>query len=277
MSAVPGQLPAASRALHRRSPRPGAARSRISAFGLPALSLLIVIAVWWLATIVFDIRTFFLPAPPDIVKSFLTLPDYLLEEAWVTLAETLMGFGLATVGGMAIAVLLTASDLVQRATLPLLVAVNSIPKLALAPLLLLWLGFGQFPRVVMVVLISFFPIVVAGMAGLSSTPADLNEVARSLSASKWQHFIKFRFPWAIPQIFVGLKVAVSLAVVGAVVAEFQGAGEGLGFVIVMSGSSADTPLAFAAISLLAAMSISLFSLVVAVERRLLPWAQETTG
>lgn len=277
MSAVPGQLSAPSRSLHRRPPRPTAGWSKISAVGLPALGLLIVIAVWWLATIVFDIPTFFLPAPPDIVKAFLTLPDYLLEQAWVTLAETLMGFGVAAVGGMAIAVVLSGSDLVQRATLPLLVAVNSIPKLALAPLLLLWLGFGQFPRVVMVILISFFPIVVAGMAGLSSTPADLNEVARSLSASKWQHFIKFRFPWAIPQIFVGLKVAVSLAVVGAVVAEFQGAGQGLGFVIVMSGTSADTSLAFAAISLLAAMSISLFYLVVAVERRLLPWARETTG
>lgn len=277
MSAVPGELPAPSRSLHKRPRRPSAAWSRVSAIGLPALSLLIVISVWWLATIIFDIRTFFLPAPPDIVKSFLTLPEYLLEQAWVTLAETLMGFGLAVVGGMAIAVVLSASDLVQRATMPLLVAVNSIPKLALAPLLLLWLGFGQFPRVVMVILISFFPIVVAGMAGLSSTPADLNEVARSLSASKLQHFVKFRFPWAIPQIFVGLKVAVSLAVVGAVVAEFQGAGEGLGFVIVMSGTSADTPLAFAAISLLAAMSISLFYLVVAVERRLLPWAKETTG
>jgi NitT/TauT family transport system permease protein len=269
------RVPAAGR--HKSAPRVRSSRSRVAGVVLPAASLLIVIAVWWLATIVFDIRTFFLPAPPDIVKSFLTLPDYLLEQAWVTLAETLMGFAIAAVGGMAIAVALSASSLVQRATLPLLVAVNSIPKLALAPLLLLWLGFGQFPRVVMVVLISFFPIVVAGMAGLATTPADLNELARSLSANKWQHFIKFRFPWAIPQIFVGLKVAVSLAVVGAVVAEFQGAGQGLGFVIVMSGTSADTPLAFAAIALLAAMSISLFYLVVAVERRLLPWATETTG
>jgi NitT/TauT family transport system permease protein len=255
----------------------GRAFARIAPLGLPLLGLAIVIAVWWLATIVFHIRTFFLPAPPDIVKSFLTLPDYLIEMAGVTLTEVLLGFGLAAVGGLAIAIVLSAWSVVQRATLPLVVAVNSIPKLALAPLLLLWLGFGQLPRVVMVVLISFFPIVVAGMAGLTSTPAELNELARSLSASKWQHFIKFRFPWAVPQIFVGLKVAVSLAVVGAVVAEFQGSGQGLGYVIVASGTSADTPLAFAAISLLAIMSIGLFYLVVAVERRLLPWATETRG
>jgi len=268
MSTVQGRI---------RPPRVARTWSRTAAIGLPVLSLLVVIALWWAATIVFGIRTFFLPAPPDIVKSFLTLPNYLMEQAWVTLAETLMGFGLATVGGMLVAVLLSASTVVQRATMPLLVAVNSIPKLALAPLLLLWLGFGQFPRVVMVVLISFFPIVVAGMAGLTSTPAEFNELARSLSASKWQHFVKFRFPWAIPQIFVGLKVAVSLALVGAVVAEFQGTGQGLGYVIVASGTSADTPLAFAAISLLGAVSIALFYLVVAVERRLLPWAKETTG
>jgi NitT/TauT family transport system permease protein len=257
--------------------RPERTRSRLASVGPPLLSLVIVIAVWWASTIVFHIRTFFLPAPPDIVESFLKLPDYLLKEAWVTLSETLMGFSIAAVGGMAIAVLFSASELVQRATLPLLVAVNSIPKLALAPLLLLWLGFGQFPRVVMVVLICFFPIVVAGMAGLTSTPADVNELAKSLSANRWQHFVKFRFPWALPQIFVGLKVAISLAIVGAVVAEFTGAGHGLGFVIVMSGTSADTPLAFAAISLLAVMSIGLFYLLVAVERRLLPWAKETTG
>jgi len=269
MSTVQGRI---------RPPRVARSWSRTTAVGLPVLGLLVVIALWWASTIVFGIRTFFLPAPPDIVKSFLALPDYLIKQAWSTLIEILLGFVLAAAGGLLIAVLLSASTVVQRATMPLLVAVNSIPKLALAPLLLLWLGFGQFPRVVMVLLISFFPIVVAGMAGLTSTPAEFNELARSLSASKWQHFVKFRFPWAIPQIFVGLKVAVSLAVVGAVVAEFQGnTGQGLGYVIVASGTSADTPLAFAAISLLGALSIALFYLVVAVERLLLPWAKATTG
>lgn len=263
---------------HRRTtPRLGRRLSRLSPVGLPLLSLLIIIAVWWLATIVFQIRPFFLPAPPDIVKSLFGMPDYLMQQTWVTLTETLMGFGLAILIGLLIAVALSASSLVQRATLPLLVAVNSIPKLALAPLLLLWMGFGQLPRVVMVVLISFFPIVVAAMAGLTSTPSDLNELARSLSASPWQLFVRFRFPWALPQVFIGLKVAVSLALVGAVVAEFQGNGQGLGYVIIASGSSADTPLAFAAIALLAAVSIGLFYLVVALERLLLPWAKEITA
>jgi NitT/TauT family transport system permease protein len=265
---------------HRAPTPPRSSRSagsRLSAIGLPLATATLLIAVWWGACVVFEIRTFFLPAPPDIVEAFLRLPDYLLEQSWITLSETVMGFGIATVGGLAIAVVLSASMFVQRATMPLFVALNSIPKLALAPLLLLWLGFGQNQRVVVVILTCIFPVVVSGMAGLTSTPSDLNEVARSLSASRWQQFVKIRFPWALPQVFVGLKVAITLAMVGAVVAEFQGNGKGLGFVIVASGTSADTPLAFAAIMLLAIMSIGLFYIVAAVERVLLPWATETTG
>ena len=250
---------------------------RFSPIGLPILSAAVVVAVWWLVTIVFSIRPFFLPAPPDVVNAFMELPEYLLQETWVTLADTLIGFGLAIVSGLLIAVAISASSLVYRATMPLLVAANSIPKVALAPLLLLWMGFGQVPRVVMVLLISFFPIVVAATAGLTATPADLSELARSLSASRWQQFRKVRFPWALPQVFIGLKVGISLAVIGAVVSELSGGGKGLGFVILQSGTSADTALAFAAIALLALVSIGLFYLVVALERLLLPWAREITA
>ncbi len=244
---------------------------------LPVISSVLVIAVWWLATIVFGIRTFFLPAPPDVVKSFLALPDYLLEQTWVTVVDAMLGFGLAIVGGLLISVAISTSTMLYRATMPLLVALNSVPKVALAPLLLLWMGFDLMPRVVMTLLISFFPIVVAATAGLTNTPADLSELGRSLSASRWQHFIKVRFPWALPQIFIGLKVGISLSLVGAVVAELAGSGQGLGFVILSSGTSADTPLAFAAIALLAIVSIGLFYLVVALERLLLPWAKEITA
>jgi NitT/TauT family transport system permease protein len=148
---------------------------------------------------------------------------------------------------------------------------------ALAPLLVVWLGFGPKPKIVMVVLISFFPIVVATMAGLTSTPVELSELGRSLSASWWQMFVKVRMRWALPQVFVGLKVAISLAVVGAIVAEIANPGQGLGSVIVLSGSSADTPLAFASITLLALISVTLFYAIVALERLLLPWAREITG
>src|SRR5262249_10745701 len=137
-----------------------------------------------------------------------------------------------------------------------------------------WLGFGDAPKIVMVALISFFPIVVATMAGLTSTPTDLRELSRSLSASWAQTYLKFRLPWAIPQIFTGLKVGITLAVIGAVVSEIASPQHGLGAVVLLSGQSLDTPLAFSAITLLALMSVALFYLVVGVERLLLPWAKE---
>jgi NitT/TauT family transport system permease protein len=247
--------------------------SRWAGFALPAAGAVAAVGLWWGATAVFGIRAFFLPAPPDIVASFRAQPEYLLDEAWTTAVETTVGFAIAVVAGLLIAMLLTASRSVERATLPLLVALNSIPKVAVAPLLIVWLGFGPAPRIVLIVLISFFPIVVSAAAGLTSTPADLGELASSLSASWWQAYAKVRLPWALPQVFVGLKLGISLAVIGAVVAEIASPNHGLGAVIVLSGSSLDTPLAFAAIALLAVLSIVLFYLIVALERLLLPWAR----
>jgi NitT/TauT family transport system permease protein len=235
------------------------------------------VALWWAATAVFGIRPFFLPAPPDIVTAFRAQPGYLLREAGVTLTETVVGFAIAVVAGMALAVALTAWSMLERATLPVLVALNSVPKVAMAPLLVVWLGFGLRPKVVLVILICFFPVVVATMAGITSTPAEMGELSRSLSASPWQSYLKIRLPWALPQVFVGLKVAITLAVIGAVVAEISNPSAGLGAVIVMSGMSFDTPLAFAAIVLLALMSTTLFYLVVALERLMVPWARAITA
>lgn len=245
--------------------------------GLPILGAVSAIALWWSATVVFGIRPFFLPAPPDIVAAFRAQPAYLLREAAATLTETTVGFGIAVLAGLLLSVALTVWRALERATLPVLVALNSVPKVAVAPLLVVWLGFGPRPKIVLVVLICFFPIVVATMAGLTSTPAELGELSRSLSASVWQTYLKIRLPWALPQVFVGLKVAISLAVIGAVVAEISNPSGGLGAVIVLSGMSLDTPLAFAAIVLLALLSTALFYLVVALERLLVPWARDITG
>jgi NitT/TauT family transport system permease protein len=259
------------------APTPPTAQWHPAALWLPLLGAGIVVALWWLATIVLDIQPFILPAPPDITETFFRLPGYLLGQTWTTLVETLAGFGLAVVGGLLVAMALTAFKFVERALFPLLVAANAVPKIAIAPLLIVWLGFGAGPKIVMVFLISFFPIVVATVSGLASMPAELGELARSLSASRRQAFVKLRIPWALPQVFIGLKVGITLAVVGAVVGEFSGGDKGLGYVIVASGSSADTALAFAAMTLLAVMSVTLFYLVAAAERLLLPWAREISG
>jgi NitT/TauT family transport system permease protein len=242
-------------------------------FGVPALGGLISIGLWWSITAFFHIRPYFVPSPLDIAVSFRNSAGYLLEELAVTLMETLVGFAVGAVAGLVISVVLTASRTIERATLPTLVALNSVPKVAIAPLLTVWLGFGFEPKVLMVVLICFFPVVVSTMSGLTSTPSELIELASSLSANWWQTYVKVRLRWALPQIFVGMKLATSLAVIGAVVAEISSPQHGLGAVIVLSGSSSDTPLAFAAITLLALLSVALFYLVVGLERWLLPWAR----
>ena len=244
---------------------------------LPALGVIITITLWWLATVVFHIDPFYVPSPADVVETFFRLPDFLLQESWITVQRVLIGFAIAVAGGLAIAVLLAASRTVERMAMPILAAVNAVPKVALAPLLLVWMGFGNAPKIVMVVLVSFFPVIVATMAGLTSTPADLRELARSLKASWWQTFVKVRLTWALPQVFVGLKVATPLAIIGAVIGEVVNPDHGLGSVIAGSGASNDTALAFVSLVLLAVIGVVMFYLVAGVERVLVPWARAVGG
>ncbi|MEJ3750895.1 ABC transporter permease [Actinomycetes bacterium KLBMP 9797] len=248
--------------------------SRVSGVILPLLGLTFFVTVWWLAKILFDVQSIILPAPSEVVESFLEQPSYLLEQAWRTFTIIAVGYVSAAIGAITVAIILTASKTIERAVLPLLVALNSVPKVALAPLLVVWMGFGPGPKIALVIVICFLPIVVATTAGLTSTPGDLGELGRSLSATRWQGYLKIRLPWALPQIFVGLKVAITLSVIGAVVAEIQNPDRGLGSVIALSSSSLDTARAFAAIVLLAMISVSLYYLAVTAERLLLPWARE---
>jgi NitT/TauT family transport system permease protein len=255
----------------------GGAPGRLSKVIPPIVGLIVAVALWWGSVVVFKIESFFLPAPPEIYSRFMEQPAYLLEEGLFTLWETLAGYGIAVVTALILAIVLAAVPIIERATLPLLVVLNSIPKVAVAPLLVLWFGFGPKPKVFLAALICFFPLVVAAMAGFASTPADLGELGRSLKVSWWQSYLKFRLPWALPQIFVGLRVAMSLAPIGAVVAEVYNPDRGLGSVVALSSSSADTPLAFAAIVLLAFMSVGLYYIVVLIERLALPWARGISG
>jgi NitT/TauT family transport system permease protein len=239
----------------------------------PAAALVAAIGAWWLAKVAFGWQSFILPSPLEVARELWQQRALLPEHFWVTLVETLEGFVLAIGIGVPVATAIAYSRLVERSIYPLLVAVNAVPKLALAPILVLWMGFGSGPKVVMVVLICVFPIVLSTATGLQSTPAELDELIRSLTATRWQAFRKVRLPAALPHIFVGLKVGISLAVIGAVIGEFVGATRGLGYVIVASGQNADTTLAFASIVLLAAMSVILFSTLVGLERLLVPWAR----
>jgi NitT/TauT family transport system permease protein len=246
--------------------------STVRRAALPVAGLTVLLAGWWSAVVGFGIEPFLLPGPPRVVDAFVRHGDYLAVEAGRTLGHTLGGFGIAAAAGVLTAALLAGSRLTREMFLPTLVALQAVPKVAVAPLMIIWLGFGAASKVALVALLCFFPVLVATLTGLRSTPADLVELMRSLSASAWQTQWRVRFPYAVPHIFAGLRVAVSLALIGAVVAQITTPNAGLGAVIVRSGQSADTALAFAAIAVLAGLGIGLYYLLVGLERILVPWA-----
>ena len=256
----------------------GDARRRASAVAsrilLPTGTIVALVGLWWLATIVFGWKPFLVPTPKDVWEEMSRQRHLLPGHLWTTLAETLEGFGLAILIAFPVAVAIAYSRVLEATIYPALVALNAIPKIAIAPLLVIWMGFGSGPKIAMVVLICFFPIVIGTATGLKSTPAELVDLTRSLSASPLQEFVKVRFPASLPYVFVGLKVGIALAVIGAVVGEFVGATKGLGYVILASGQNANTSLAFAAIVLLSLLSIVLFYALVLAERVLVPWAAE---
>ncbi len=244
----------------------------VSRVVLPFATIAALVGLWWLAVIVFGWKPFLVPTPKGVWLEMDRQRHLLPGHVTTTLVETLEGFGLAIGIGMPVAILIASSSVLEQTIYPALVALNAIPKIAIAPLLVIWMGFGPAPKIAMVVLICFFPIVISTATGLKSTPSEFVDLARSLSASPLQQFVRVRFPASLPYVFVGLKVAITLAVIGAVVGEFVGATKGLGYVIVASGQNANTSLAFAAIVLLSLLSIVLFYILVLAERLLVPWA-----
>ncbi|RKN13417.1 ABC transporter permease [Micromonospora musae] len=244
---------------------------------LPAVGLVIALAVWWLVARLELIHPAALPPPGDVLTAFVDKPALMLEHTGDTTLEILIGFALSMVAGILLGLALASSRLVERMFTPLLVAVNAVPKITLGPLLVVALGWGQTPILTMVFLLCFFPIVLSTATGLTTTPADLAELVRSWNASRWQAFRKVRLPAALPQIFVGLKVGMPLAAIGAVIGEFQAGEGGLGYVIQQYAGVGDTATAWAAIMLVALVSILLYSALVVIERFALPWVRETTS
>jgi NitT/TauT family transport system permease protein len=236
------------------------------------LTFIVLIALWELLVRGFNIPGWLLPAPSAIALALAEWRDELVRHSLVTLYETLLGFALAIAISIPLAVAVVYSPVLRNTIYPILLAFQSVPKVAIAPLLTLWIGFGMLPKIAVVFLVCFFPIVVATATGLSAVPEPLMELIRSLSASTLQTFVKIRFPTAIPHIFVGLKIAITFAVIGAVIGEFVGSEDGLGYLILVSTSQSRTPLAFAALLLLTAMSIVLYYGIAFVERTIVPWA-----
>ncbi|MGW4942759.1 ABC transporter permease [Actinoplanes sp. NPDC004185] len=258
--------------------RAGSTRRRtLAAVAWPLLGLAVAIGLWWAGTTLFAINTVVLPSPPAVIDGFNRYRQFLVDEAGHTTAATVEGFLLSVAVGVLLGVAIAAWGPFERMFSPLLVAFNAVPKVALAPLVLIWFGYGRTPILAMAFMVCFFPIVLSTATGLTSTPADLVELARSMDASRVQTFARIRLPAALPQIFVGLKVAMPLAVIGVVVGEMQYGESGLGTIIVQTSGQGDTSTAFAAITLLALISIVLYYVLVLVERLALPWVRATTS
>lgn len=237
----------------------------------PVAGLALILAAWTLACWIGNLPTVVLPTPDKVLFSFIKYFPLLMEESWVTLKETLYGFLLALVLGVPMAVAIANSRTLNLMFYPLLVALQSVPKVALAPIILVWLGPGLESKLAIAWLVAFFPIIVDTAAGLRSTPKELLELADSLNASRWQILTKVQFPAALPFVMTGAKVAITLAVIGAVIGEFVGSSEGLGFLLLTATSQLDTPLAFAALLALSLLGLLVYLLVEGVELLIAPW------
>jgi NitT/TauT family transport system permease protein len=237
---------------------------------LPLVGLALLILAWHFAVIGFRLPPAVLPAPLAVAESIGNNWQLLLEEGWVTLVASALGFGLAFVIGVPLAVAIAGSPLLNRMFYPLLIATQSLPKVALAPLTLVWLGTGIESKLAIAWLVAFFPVVVNTATGLRATPAEFLDLAAVTRANAWQIFWKVRLPAAMPFVLSGAKVAITLAVIGAVIGEFVGSTEGLGHLLLVANSQVNTALAFAALVGLAVLGIGLYAAVAAVEYLLRP-------
>ena len=246
---------------------------------LPVGVFIALLIVWEVAVQLFGIPVYLLPAPSVIWTDTVAIAGTIGDHTLATLATVVVGFLISFAISLPLAVFMTSSPLISSAIYPLLVLTQSIPKVALAPILVVMLGANELPRLVITFLVAFFPLVIAIAVGLVAVPDELIELGRSLKASKLQELYRIRLPYAVPFIFSGLKVAIALAVVGAVVGEFVNADKGLGYMIITATAFFKTPVAFGSLILLSVMGVVLFQIVVIIERVFFPWSaanQETT-
>jgi NitT/TauT family transport system permease protein len=243
---------------------------------LPAAALFVaLIAAWQLAVSLFRLREYLLPAPLTVARAMAGGEIPWIRHVSITSLEILGAFLLAGAAGVTLGVAVAWSPLIARALVPFLVFVNTLPKVAVAPLFLLWLGYGVLPNILIGALIGFFPVVINTAVGLTQVDEELLDLGRVFNAPKWKVFATIRVPNAYPYILSALKVTATAAVVGAIVGEFVASQQGLGYVIVTTQSSMNTPVAFAALVWISAVGLAVYGLVVLAGRRIAPWAEPT--
>jgi NitT/TauT family transport system permease protein len=241
---------------------------------LPPAGIVLLLIVWEASIRLFEVSPFVLPTPSAVAHSFwvgLSNGVY-MKHAMLTAAEALSGFVLALIVGVTLGALIAEVRLLERAFYPLLVALQAMPKVALAPLAIIWLGYGMTSKVVLAALLGFFPILINTIAGLKSCDAGKVDLMRAMAASRWQIFRLVRLPNAMPFVFAGINVAASFVVLGAVTGEFLGAKEGLGTLILLANNELDTAQIFAILIMLGLLGFVLYTAVRTVQRRVLRWA-----
>lgn len=239
----------------------------------PLLAFVGVLLAWEAACRLFAIPAFVLPAPSAVIASTTEIgAGRWAQHLLATVQIALIGYLVAILLALPLAIMITSSRLLSRTLLPWLIIIQSTPIVAIAPIIVVTLGAGMLPRVVITTLIAFFPLVIATATGLASVPDELLELSRSLRASRSREYWQIRMPYAVPHIFSALKVAITLAVIGAVVAEFVAAEVGLGYLILFATSTFKVPMAFAALTLLVACSLLLYGAIVLAQRLLCPWS-----
>jgi NitT/TauT family transport system permease protein len=236
----------------------------------------ILFALWEAGVRAFDVPDYILPSPWVIATKIVVAWRLLLTNGLVTLQEILLGFSLSVLIAIPLAIAVVYSRIFERVAFPFMVSLQTIPKVALAPILVIWLGYGIMPKVMVAFLISFFPIVINSVIGMRSAEKEMIYLVQSMGAGELTTFLKIRLPKALPSIFGGLKVGMGQAVVGATVGEFIAAEHGLGYLQLISQVRLDTPLLFAAVVVLSLLGVLLFNAVAMVERIALPWNRITT-
>jgi NitT/TauT family transport system permease protein len=243
----------------------------------PLIVLSVILLVWQAVVSIFRIPDYLFPGPIEIALQFSEFKGPLLDAAWKTFWVTMLGFGLSIVVGVALGFLIGSARLAYTALYPLMVAFNAVPKAAVVPILVVWFGIGLGPGVLTAFLISFFPITVNIATGLATMEPELEDVLRVLGARRWDVLIKIGLPRSMPYFYASLKVAITLAFVGTVLAEMTAGDSGIGYLMQTAGSQQRLPLAFAGLVLIGAMAMAMYELFSWIERRTTGWAHRGSG
>lgn len=261
----------------RATGRDRAGVARVRRLGPPVVLVGILLAAWELYARGSGVSPFVLPAPSQVLGSLWDFRELAVRHAIPTIVETVVGFAISIGAAVGVAVALDRAAWARRAVEPLLVGSQTVPIVAIAPLIVVWFGFGLLPKVLVVVLVTFFPITIALLDGFASTSAEATDLMRSFGASTGQAFRKVRWPSGLPGLFTGLRISATYAVVAAVIGEYVGATDGLGIWMQLSQRSFRTDLVFGAILLTAVLSIGLYGAVVVAERAIIPWWPASRG